>query len=188
MEQTPHIKILYSLMTLLLVVVVVLMGIVLYRPQMGTQVGQLGSNGLNVPAAQAATSTPVGNGGPISSYTTSGTIITLTSSSIQIKTADGSIASLAVDPNTKFETLGPVKSAAEMQTEMDAYNAQVATLMKDLVKNKAALAALPIPLPQTHTATTAADFKAGDQVEVAAVAKDSSGAYIAYSIVKGTSQ
>lgn len=172
----------------LLLVVVGFISVAWYRSEVGGQImGPSANSGLNVPPASAAT-VSIGNGGPVITYTTSGTIADLTGSSIKVKTADGSIASLAIDANTKFESLGPVKSTAEMQKEMDAYNAQVKLLLQDPVKNKEALAALVPPPPQARTPMTLADFTVGEQVEAAAVSKNSSGVYIAYSIVKDTAQ
>ena len=188
---TNHTKIIYALIALLFVA----LGFTLYQNQilrMGART-VASPNALGVGAGLPnASTTPsladivVGGG---STTTTAGsaigTIAQIGSNSMQIKDQNtGKTYEVSITPATKIQLAGAVKDPATIQTQLAAYNAQVAVLMKDPVKNKAALAAMQVPSVQDVTPLTLADLKIGDLVMVVASSITSGNVYVAASISK----
>lgn len=190
MDHTRHIKILYGLVVLLLAVVVGMGALWRYSPNSGPGL----SVGQNTPGTHVASSTPdlskviVGDGGSAMQYAR-GAITELGSNSMKVKDSNtGAVDTVAISANTKLQLGGKVKDTATQQQDLAAYNAQVTTLMKDPVKNQAALAALQIPSAQIMTSATLADFRVGDTVLITASSVDSSGTYVATVITKNPAQ
>lgn len=180
MEHDRHIKILYGLVALL-VVGMAAIGVVWYQSQKESNVPP--------PSPSADLTGVVVGGADLPPLTVVGTITAISSNTMKVKGSDGSgVDTVAITAGTQFELLGPPKDSTAMQKEYNDYNAQVAELMKDPQKNKAALAALRAPIPQTLLPATLADFAVGDQVQINASSTDATGAYVATLILNVGSQ
>lgn len=128
-----------------------------------------------------------GSTAPVSTNVVFGTITKVGPNSMQIKDqTTGGADSISITANTKVQLAGALKDQATQQKELAAYNAQVTTLMKDPIKNKAALAAMRIPLAQTVTPGTLSDLAVGDEVMVSASSITSGNVYVATLISKST--
>ena len=178
MNYALHIKILYGLIVVLLVAL-----ISMNVAGRSSQNGSLFALRQNQTGTVAATAQPnlsnivIGGGGP-STQSVLGTITEIDGATMKVKAADGSIATILTGANTTFQIGGPSKDQATIQKELAAYNAQITNLLKDPVKNKAALAALHTPLTQITYPATITDFKIGDKVLVVASSINASGAYV----------
>ena len=181
-----HIKILYGLVTILLLGTIAMDVTGRYSPKsvVPQSGGQIASD-TATEAIQPDTSNVV-----VGAYTPSvgGVITAIDGTTMKVKAPDASIATVLIGADTKFQIAGPSKDPATIQKELDAYNAQVALLMKDSVKNKAALAALYIPPTVITYPATLADFKVDDHVLVVANSINASGAYVATILTKNPTQ
>jgi hypothetical protein len=116
-----------------------------------------------------------------------GTITTLGGNTLQIKDINtGNIDSVSISSKTVIQIAGKIKDAVTQQKELAAYNAQVALLMNDPIKNKTALAAMQLPPTQEITPGNLSDLAVGDQVLLAASGVNSNDVYEAVSITKST--
>lgn len=114
-----------------------------------------------------------------------GTITTLGSNTLQIKDINtGTTDSVSINSKTAIQIAGKIKDTITQQKELAAYNAQVALLMQDPLKNRAALAAMQLPPTQEITPGKLSDLVMGDHVMVAASGVDSTGVYEAVSITQ----
>jgi hypothetical protein len=190
MDHTKHIKILYGLVVVLLVVVVGI-GLLWHYSAKNTP---MYAAGQNMPVLAASSTQPdlskvvVGAGGAVMQYA-KGTITEVGGNSIKIKDANtNAVDTIAISANTTLQIGGKIKDSATQQKELAAYNAGVTTLLKDPVKNQAALAALRLPSTEVLTPATLADFSVGDVVLVSAGSIDASGTYIATIVTKNPAQ
>jgi hypothetical protein len=189
MEHSSHIKILYGLVLALLTGMIV-MADAWHQSQKAALPLMQGQNiAANAPAPTPALSGIVVGGGGPAVIDVVGTITGLSGGSVKVNVFNQNTTdAVVIGAATQFEIVGQFKDPATIQKELAAYNAQVDDLLKDPVKNKAALAAMRVPSPQTVTPATLADFKVGDQILVAATSTDASGAYIATVISKTVTQ
>lgn len=189
---TNHIKIIYALLAVLFVA----LGFTLYQNQtlrMAVRTDGSSSQTSTV-APQNASTTPsladvvIGGGSTTTiAGVAIGTINQIGNNEMQVKDQNtGKTYAISITPTTKIQLAGATKDAATQQKELAAYNAQVALLLKDPVKNKTALAAMRVPSVQEVTPITLADLKIGDLVMVSASSITSDNVYVAAIISKST--
>jgi hypothetical protein len=179
MNYALHIKILYGL------VVIILAGIIIT-----SIAGHNSQGGKMLPGTAAGALEPGISNVVVGAYTPSvwGVLTQVDGTTMKVKAQGGNIATVLISTDTKLQIAGPSKDPVTIQKELDAYNAQVALLMKDPVKNKAALAALYVPPTIITYPATPADFKVGDQILVVASVIDANGAYVATILTKNSPQ
>jgi uncharacterized protein GlcG (DUF336 family) len=177
MEYKNHIRILYGLVVLLMIGVA---GMALAWHESERQI-LLATASSSAPSADLSGVAVGGANTPPLSV--AGAVTALGSNSLKVKNIQNTVTAVVVNADTKIEKLGPQKDAATVQQEFAAYNAKVAELMKDPQTNKAALAAMQAPIPQTFVAMNFADLKVGDQVQINANTTDASGAYVATLVI-----
>lgn len=96
---------------------------------------------------------------------------------------DGSVAKVQVTSATKIvKSDGLPKDPEVQKSDLAAYNAKVAELGKDPVKNKSALETLMLPNPFVEKPMQLSAMQAGDSVTVFSFSKNSDGSYAAQQI------
>ena len=156
---SKHQLILFSVITVLLLICISGVGYVLYR------INRLSSppmpGGYQTPVTDSAAATPPGSG----IIRVTGTVKSISAGSISIDSG-GTVAAVSTDGNTSFVLRGPVKDQETQQKDLDAYNQQLSILLKDPETNKNKIAALQLPFYFTTPSIAQSDIKAGDSVSV----------------------
>ena len=160
-----HVKILYTLAAL----IVVVLGLVLYQVHqtqkaLSDQVLNLPSQ-VSSPAVASSTDDVIIGNNPLAQFV-DGTLIAVNPTQVTVKDNSGATKSITLVPNATVKLEGAIKDPVTTQKELDAYNAQVALLLKDSIKNKAALAAMQQPTPRVITRGALSDLHTGDTISV----------------------
>jgi hypothetical protein len=95
-----------------------------------------------------------------------GVINSVSSESISVTTEEGGVSKAQITSKTKIVAVGEPKTAAQVDQDLQTYNAKITQLMKDPEANKQALMALELPSTNIETATTISALKTGDKVSV----------------------
>lgn len=103
---------------------------------------------------------------PGSAYTqVQGTFVSRNGSTLSLQTADG-VEQVSVPGSAAIVAVAGQKDPRAYEQEMTQYRAQLAELLKEPAKNKAAIESLQMPLPGVETSVTLQDFVEGDLVVV----------------------
>ncbi|HEY6020740.1 MAG TPA: hypothetical protein VIY48_12845 [Candidatus Paceibacterota bacterium] len=167
--------------TLALVVIIGCSQLYLFTRLQASKAGVSSANSM----APGATGTAVGTSSLAANVTVGdlavayqGYITKIQNSALEVKTPETTV-NFSLSSNTQFYKPGTKKSNVEYSQEMQAYNAKVAELAKDPVKNAEALKAMNVPSQFNQIALKLSDFKVGDYVFVTPGAKNGDGSYTA---------
>lgn len=144
----------------------------------------------SMPAGQSLDETFTIGGSAV--YLPAGTVTSVGSNSVTLDTvylpgesagSSGFPAHFTVSTNADTRILASTNTPnAQQDSELQAYNERVVSLMKDPQKNKAALEHMLLPLPVKTTAISLSDIKVGDRLSIQGAG--SAGSYTALRIVR----
>lgn len=177
-------KILYGIVAVLCASQMIVLWSVFHSPAgRSASLGQAPVGAALPPGTQASTTPPVPPGSKL--VLAMGKVQAVNGQTLTISTSeDGSVAKVQVTAATKIvKTDGSQKDPEVLKSDLAAYNAKVAELSKDQVKNKSAIETLMPPNPFVEKTIPLSAMQAGDSVTVFSFEKNSDGSSDAQQIV-----